>query len=61
MSALTALYNIEKRDDGWAVIDLRTGVAAVESGVQMIGMSLEDADDVADLLSSREWKSMTAQ
>ena len=56
MSAYTALYNIEKRDDGWAVIDVRTGVAAVENGVQLIGKSLEEADDLADLLSTRDWK-----
>ena len=61
MSAFTALYNIEKRDDGWAVIDVRTGVAAVENGVQLIGISLEEADDLADLLTSREWKAVTAQ
>ncbi len=61
MTSYTALYNIEKRDDGWAVIDVRTGVAAVENGVELIGMSFEDADDMADLLTSREWKSETAQ
>ena len=61
MSEYTALYNIEKRDDGWAVIDVRTGVAAVENGVQLIGMSFEEADDLADLLTSREWKAVTAQ
>ena len=61
MTSYTALYNIEKRDDGWAVIDVRTGVAAVENGVELIGMSLEEADDLADLLTSREWKAETAQ
>lgn len=61
MSGYTALYDIEKRDDGWAVIDVRTGVAAVESGVQLIGMSLEDADDLVDLLTTREWDTATAQ
>ena len=61
MTSYTALYIIEKRDDGWAVIDVRTGVAAVENGVELIGMSLEEADDLADLLTSREWKAETAQ
>ena len=61
MTSNTALYNIEKRGDGWAVIDVRTGVAAVENGVQLIGMSLAEADDLADLLTSREWKAETAQ
>ena len=61
MSEYTALYNIEKRDDGWAVIDVLTGVAAVENGVQLIGMPLEEADDLADLLSTRDWKTAEAQ
>ncbi len=61
MSTFTALYNIEKRDDGWTVIDVRTGVAAEENGVELIGMSHEEADDLADLLSTREWKVATAQ
>ncbi len=61
MSTFTALYNIEKRDDGWAVIDVRTGVAAVDNGVELIGMSLEEADDLADLLSTRDWKTAEAQ
>ena len=61
MTSYTALYNIEKRDDGWAVIDVRTDVAAVENGVELTGMSLVEADDLADLLTSREWKAETAQ
>ncbi len=61
MTSYTALYNIEKRDDGWAVTDLRTGVAAVEDGVELTGMTHEEADDLADLLSTREWKTATAQ
>ena len=61
MTSYTALYTIESRDDGWAVIDVRTGVAAVDNGVRLIGMSLEDADDLADLLSTREWKAVTSQ
>lgn len=60
MSTFTALYNIEQRDDGWAVIDVRTGVAAVMDGDQLVGMPLEDADDLADLLSNREWKAATS-
>jgi hypothetical protein len=40
---------------------VRTGVAAAENGVELISMSLEEADDLADLLTSREWKSATAQ
>ncbi|MBC8267153.1 MAG: hypothetical protein H8E36_00195 [Rhodospirillaceae bacterium] len=60
MSKNTALFTIEKRDDGWAVIDVRSGVAAVEEGTPLVGMSMEDADDLADLLTTREWQSATA-
>ena len=61
MTSYTALYSIEKRNDGWAVIDVRTGVASVENGVKLIGMSHEEADDLADLLSTRDWKTAEAQ
>ena len=61
MTSNTALFEIEKRDDGWAVIDVRTGVAAAEKGVELIGMTLDEADDLADLLTSREWSSAKLQ
>ena len=55
MDGYTALFDIEMRDDGWAVIDVRTGLVAVEGGTVLFGMTLEEADDIADLLTSREW------
>lgn len=61
MDKNTALYDIEKRDDGWAVIDVRLGVAAISNGVTLTGMEMEDADDLADLLTNREWRSVTTQ
>ncbi len=59
MNTYTALYDVEQRDDGWAVIDVRTGVAAVMDGINLIGMPLEEADDLADLLTNREWRAAT--
>ena len=56
MDKCTALFDIELRDDGWTVIDVRTGVAAAAYGKSLIGLSLEDADDLADLLTHREWR-----
>ncbi len=38
-----------------------TGVAAIENGVQLVGMSFEDADDLADLLTSSEWNAVETQ
>ena len=42
----TALFDIEKRDDDW--------VADAASTV-LTGMTNEDADELADLLTHREW------
>lgn len=61
MDNKTALFDIERRDDGWAVIDVRLGVAAVSNGVTLTGMKMEDADDLADLLTNRVWRSAITQ
>jgi hypothetical protein len=50
----TALYDIEKRNDGWAIIDVRLDVAAISNGVTISGMDTEDADNMADFLTLRE-------
>ena len=48
------MYDIEKRDDGWAVIDTRTGEVAVVNDIPQVGKDIEDADDLADLLNHME-------
>ena len=45
------MFDIEKRDDGWAVIDTRTGMVAVVNDIPQNGKDLDDADDLADLLN----------
>ena len=57
----TALYDIEKRNDGWAIIDVRLDVAAISNGVTISGMDTEDADNMADFLTLREWHSTNIQ
>jgi hypothetical protein len=37
--------------DAWIVLDTTTGFPAVVKGVPQIGLSLDDADDFADLLN----------
>lgn len=48
------MYDIEKRDDGWAVVSVDTGETALVNGVLQCSMSLDDADDLADLLNGIE-------
>ena len=51
---VSEMYDIEKRDDGWAVIDTRTGEVAVVNDIPQVGKDIEDADDLADLLNHME-------
>lgn len=51
---MEARYRIEKTSLGWSVIDTRTEMPATVQGVPQEGLSLEDADDLADLLSHIE-------
>lgn len=49
----TARYTLRHGpDDTWAVIDVYTGWPAVSYGVTLIGMELDDADDMVDLLNT---------
>ncbi len=51
---MEARYRIEKTRLGWSVIDAQTRMPAKVQGVPQEGLSLEDADDLADLLSHLE-------
>lgn len=44
-------YDAIKTDIGWVVIDTKTGQVAKFKDRFMEGMTLEDADDMADLLN----------
>ena len=37
---------------GWCIYDLKTGKVAVFNGHQTLGLSMEDADDLAHLLNA---------
>jgi hypothetical protein len=47
-------YGIEKTPEGtWDIVDVFTGLA-VEVGVPLIDMPIEEADDLVDLLNCRD-------
>jgi len=46
-----ARYDIRPDSVGWAVIDARTGEIARVNDAPQIGLELDDADDLADLLN----------
>jgi hypothetical protein len=48
---MSARYNIRPDPDGWTVYDTVTGFPAAVNDVIPAGLSLEDADDLADLLN----------
>jgi hypothetical protein len=48
---MSARYNIRPDPDGWTVYDTVTGSPAAVNDATQIGLSLEDADDLADLLN----------
>ena len=53
-----ARYTIRRDAFGWSVIDLMTGHVACRDNVTLSGLSVEDADDLADSLS---WLARRAQ
>ena len=48
---MAARYNIKPDGNGWTVYDTTTRLAAEVNGVLQSGLSVEDADDLADLLN----------
>lgn len=43
-------YDIRRDEQGWTVFDRFTGEAVVVAGVPSIGMDIQDADELAELL-----------
>jgi len=43
-------YDIREDDEGWMVFDIFTGQPVVISGVRQVGLDLQDASDLAELL-----------
>ena len=55
-------YDIEKSPDGrWMVIDRFTGWPAEEQGMLLVGLLMEEADDLLDLLNDRDIRDTTGQ
>lgn len=54
-------YDIEKRQDGWAVVDAATREVAVVNGIPQTNKDIEDADDLVDLLNLMEAEAKTAR
>ena len=48
---MAARYNIRTDPNGWTVYDTATGLPAEVNGMEQIGLFLEHADDMADLLN----------
>jgi hypothetical protein len=48
---MAARYDIKPEGDSWTVYDTTTGLPAEVNDVIQVGLSLEDADDLADLLN----------
>jgi hypothetical protein len=51
---MTARYDIRTDPAGWTVHDTASGSPATVQGKILVGLSLEDADDLADLLGKRD-------
>jgi hypothetical protein len=56
MTDMAARYDIRQDDEGWTVYDIFTGLPALVQDVPQTGLDMEDADDLADLLSLAERK-----
>ncbi len=46
---MAARYDIQTGRNGWTVYDTTTGFPAEVNGMLQIGLSMQDADDLADL------------
>ena len=48
---MAARYDIQTGRNGWNVYDTTMGLPAEVNGMLQIGLSMQDADDLADLLN----------
>ena len=44
-------FDIKRDDQGWTVYDVSTEEHVTVEGVEQVGLPLDDADDLADLLN----------
>ena len=58
---MEARYDINNAVTGWYVYDTKTGKPAIVNDRPQIGMSFEDADDLADLLNHLQSEKLKRQ
>jgi hypothetical protein len=44
-------FDIKRDDQGWTIYDVSTEEPVTVEGVEQVGLPLDDADDLADLLN----------
>ncbi len=55
-------YDMQEEPDGcWSVIDVFTGQPATLDGVLMVGLDIQEADDMLDLLNHRDARERNAR
>lgn len=48
---MAARYDMRRDDEGWTVFDIWTRWPAMVKGAEQVGLDIEDADDLVDLLN----------
>lgn len=51
MRGMVARYDMRRDDEGYTVFDIWTGWPAHVKGVEQVGLDIEVADDLVDLLN----------
>lgn len=51
MTFMATRYDMQEDDEGWTVFDIWTGWPAVIKGAKQVGLEIQDADDLVDLLN----------
>jgi hypothetical protein len=57
---MAAPYDIRPDPSGWTVFDITTDLPATVDGFLQCGLTLEDADDLADLLNRLHTEQLAA-
>jgi len=52
IAPMAARYDMRRDDEGYTVFDIWTGWPALVKGVEQVGLDIELADDLVDLLNT---------
>jgi hypothetical protein len=52
ISRMVSRYDMRRDDEGYTVFDIWTGWPALIKGAEQIGLDIEQADDLVDLLNT---------